>query len=115
MRRRLESILADDDYATLVACDGDAIVGFVGTRVGPLYESDGHYGQIMGLAVAADHQRCGIGSTLIRAAESIMVERGVCVSVVSSGHHRAGAHAFYEAHGYGFTGRRYRKPLGSPG
>lgn len=61
MHKRLESILCDDDYATLVACDGEHIVGFIGTRVGPLYESDGCYGQIMALAVAGDHQRHGIG------------------------------------------------------
>ena len=46
MHKRLESILCDDDYATLVACDGEHIVGFIGTRVGPLYESDGCHGQI---------------------------------------------------------------------
>ena len=50
MYKRLESILCDDDYVTLVACDGEHVVGFVGTRVGPLYESDGCYGQIMALA-----------------------------------------------------------------
>ena len=45
MHKRLESILCDDDCATLVACDGEHIVGFIGARVGPLYESDGCYGQ----------------------------------------------------------------------
>jgi predicted N-acetyltransferase YhbS len=49
MHKRLESILCDDDYDTLVACDGDDIVGFIGMRVGALYESDGCYGQIMAL------------------------------------------------------------------
>jgi ribosomal protein S18 acetylase RimI-like enzyme len=109
MHARLESILADEDYATLVACDDEEIVGFIGTRVGPLYEGDGLYGQIMALAVAADHQRLGIGRTLIRAAESILAARGASIMVVTSGNHRAGAHAFYEKHGYVFTGRRYRK------
>jgi hypothetical protein len=40
MYTRLESILADGDYHTLVACDGDRIVGFIGARLGPLYEGD---------------------------------------------------------------------------
>lgn len=31
------------------------------------------------------------------------------VIVLSSGNHRSGAHLFYEAQGYAFTGRRYRK------
>jgi ribosomal protein S18 acetylase RimI-like enzyme len=84
MFRRLESILSDEDYATLVACEGEQIVGFVGTRVGLLYESDGHYGQTMALAVAPDHQRSGIGRMLMQAAESMLIARGACVFVVTS-------------------------------
>jgi ribosomal protein S18 acetylase RimI-like enzyme len=109
MRTRLESILADDDYATLVASDGEQIVGFVGTRIGPLYESDGLYGQIMALAVETESRRRGIGRTLVHAAESMLRTRGVSVFVVTSGHQRADAHAFYEKNGYTFTGRRYMK------
>ena len=108
---RLESILADDDYATLVACDGERIVGFIGTRVGRVYESDGNYGQIMALAVSTTHQRRGIGRMLIEAAESILIARGAHILVVTSGNQRADAHAFYERNGYEFTGRRYKKTL----
>jgi ribosomal protein S18 acetylase RimI-like enzyme len=113
MCKRLESILSDEDYATLVACDGEQIVSFIGTRVGPLYETDGDYGQIMALAVATNHQRRGIGRMLLQAAESLLVGRGVCVLVVTSGNQRTDAHAFYEENGYTFTGRRYKKPIGS--
>lgn len=113
MFRRLESILSDEDYATLVACEGEQLVGFVGTRVGLLYECDGHYGQIMALAVAPDHQRSGIGRMLMHAAESMLIARGACVFVVTSGNHRADAHAFYENNGYTFTGRRYGKNVRS--
>jgi len=49
MRKRLEAILRDEHYVTLVACDDGRVVGFIGIRVGPLYESDGLYGQIMGV------------------------------------------------------------------
>src|SRR6187431_1594062 len=66
MERRLEAILNDDDYHTLVACDGGDIVGFVGTRSGPLYEDEGPYGQIMALAVAPNHQRRGVGRMLMQ-------------------------------------------------
>lgn len=111
MQRRLEVILDDKDYDTLVAClDGD-VVGFVGTRSGPRYEDDGHYGQIMALAVAPNHQRHGVGRMLMRAAESRLVDRGVRVIVVASGNQRSDAHAFYESCGYRFTGRRYMKSL----
>jgi ribosomal protein S18 acetylase RimI-like enzyme len=111
MQRRLNVILHDDDYHTLVAYEDGRVVGFVGTRVGPLYEDDGHYGQIMALAIAPTYQRRGIGRMLMRAAESALVDAGARVLVVTSGNHRAGAHAFYESCGYSFTGRRYKKSL----
>ena len=95
----------------LVACDGEHIVGFIGTRVGPLYESDGRHGQIMALAVAGDHRRHGIGRMLVQAAESVLMGREVSVLVVTSGNQRADAHAFYEKNGYTWTGRRYTKTV----
>jgi hypothetical protein len=52
MHKRLESILCDDDYETLVACDGDDIVGFIGMRVGALSES-------LGLLVLEKRRSCG--------------------------------------------------------
>jgi ribosomal protein S18 acetylase RimI-like enzyme len=111
MYMRLESILRDGDYHMLVACDGDRIVGFIGTRIGPLYESDHLYGQIMAVAVARDRQRSGVGRMLVQAAESILIQDSARVLVVASGNHRTDAHAFYEKNGYTFTGRRYKKPV----
>ena len=112
MQRRLEAILDDHDYYTLVACEGEHIVGVVGTRTGPLYEADGPYGQIMALAVAASHHRRGVGRMLMQAAESKLAEGGARELVVTTGNQRAAAHAFYESCGYTFTGRRYKKSLG---
>jgi ribosomal protein S18 acetylase RimI-like enzyme len=109
MRQRLGAISRDEDYETLVARDDGIVVGFVGTRVGHLYEDDEQYGQVMALAVAVQRQRRGIGRMLLRAAESSLVERGARVLVVTSGNHRADAHSFYESCGYTFTGRRYKK------
>lgn len=115
MRLRLDAIAHDSSYDTLVACDGTEVVGFIGTRLGRLYEDDEPYGQIMALAVAAEHRRRGIGRSLVGAAESLLVERGAHLTIVTSGNHRADAHAFYESCGYTFTGRRYRRSLhGSP-
>jgi ribosomal protein S18 acetylase RimI-like enzyme len=115
MYKRLESILSNGDYVTTVACDGDQIVGFVGTRMGPFYEGDGRFGQIMALAVAGDHQRQGIGRMLLHAAESEVRRHEVSVLVVNSGNQRSDAHAFYEKNGYAWTGRRYAKMVGSSG
>ena len=111
MQRRLEAILADHDYHTLVACEYDHVIGFIGTRVGPLYEADGLYGQIMALAVSVNHHRRGVGRMLMGAAELHLADRGARELVVTSGHHREGAHAFYETCGYRFTGRRFKKSL----
>jgi ribosomal protein S18 acetylase RimI-like enzyme len=111
MRKRLEAILRDDDYETLVADDNGLIVGIVGTRIGALYEDDDHYGQIMALAVASEQQRRGIGRMLIDAAEASLVARGARVLVVNSASHRSDAHMFYEGLGYKFTGRRYKKAI----
>jgi ribosomal protein S18 acetylase RimI-like enzyme len=111
MQTRLESIMSDVDYSTLVACDGEQIVGFIGTRAGPLYESDGRYGQIMALAVAPDHRRHGVGRILVQAVESMLIARNASVILVTSGNQRADAHAFYEKNGYICTGRRYVKTV----
>jgi len=113
MQQRLHAIFDDHDYHTLVACEGEHIIGFIGTRSGPLYEADGQYGQIMALAVADGHHRRGVGRLLMRAAEAELAERGARELVVTSGNHRDGAHAFYESCGYTFTGRRYKKSLGT--
>jgi ribosomal protein S18 acetylase RimI-like enzyme len=65
----------------------------------------------MALAIARDHQRRGVGRMLMHAAESMLVARGVCVLVVSSGNQRADAHAVDEKNGYTFTSRRYKKTV----
>jgi ribosomal protein S18 acetylase RimI-like enzyme len=109
MRQRLVAIIGDDDYETLVARDDGIVVGFIGTRVGHLYEADDQYGQIMVLAVTVRRQRSGIGRMLMKAAESSLAKRGARILVVTSGNQRADAHAFYERCGYTFTGRRYKK------
>jgi ribosomal protein S18 acetylase RimI-like enzyme len=115
MATRLTSILGDGSYQTFVACDGETIAGVIGTRVGPMYEMDAPYGQIMALVVAADSRRHGVGLMLLQAAESRFVEHGAGVSVVTSANRRADAHEFYEKHGYRFDGRRYKKPLATVG
>jgi ribosomal protein S18 acetylase RimI-like enzyme len=109
MASRLQAILADPDFATFVAVVGDQVIGFIGTRVGPLYEGDGLHGQIMALAVAEDFRRQRIGHALMDAAEADLISRGAVVLTVNTGNHRRDAHSFYEGLGYEFTGRRYKK------
>jgi ribosomal protein S18 acetylase RimI-like enzyme len=112
MEQRLASIQADASYRTFIACDGGAVVGVTGTRIGPMYEIDDPYGQIMAFVVASTHRRQGVGVRLVQAAESHFVERGAAVSIVTSANRRDDAHAFYQRQGYTFDGRRYKKVLG---
>jgi ribosomal protein S18 acetylase RimI-like enzyme len=111
MDARLHAILRDDDYETLVACDGGTVVGFLGLRRGLLYESDDRYAQIMAMVVSESHRQRGVGGQLIRTAEAILTEQGVRILVVTTGNQRDRAHKFYESNGYTFTGRRYMKRL----
>jgi len=117
MRVRLQAILEDADYEPIVALVGERVVGLVGTRLGPVYEADGLQGQIMALVVAGGFRRLGIGRALMQAAIENLETRGAASTIVNTGNQRAGAHAFYEALGFEFTGRRYRKvkPTGEAG
>lgn len=55
---------------------------------------------ILGLAVSSPHQRKGVGSTLIQAAEAWALDRGIRLMRLNSGSTRTGAHAFYRKLGY---------------
>lgn len=55
---------------------------------------------ILGLAVSSQHQRKGVGSTLIQAAEAWALDRGIRLMRLNSGSTRTGAHAFYRRLGY---------------
>ena len=112
MERRLASILADASYRTFIACDGGAVVGVAGTRIGPMYEIDDPYGQIMTFVVASTHRRQGVGALGEMGFGGLDQPRADAVSIVTSAHRRDDAHAFYERHGYTFDGRRYKKALG---
>ena len=55
---------------------------------------------ILGLAVAADYRRQGIGSALLKRAEEWARENGACSMRLNSGESRKQAHEFYRAQGY---------------
>ena len=55
---------------------------------------------ILGLAVAADYRRQGIGSALLRRAEEWAHENGAYSMRLNSGESRKQAHDFYRAQGY---------------
>lgn len=55
---------------------------------------------ILGIAVAADFRRQGIGSALLNRAEEWARENGACSMRLNSGESRKQAHEFYRAQGY---------------
>lgn len=55
---------------------------------------------ILGLAVAADYRRQGIGSALLKRAEEWARENGASSMRLNSGESRKQAHKFYRAQGY---------------
>lgn len=55
---------------------------------------------ILGLAVAADFRRQGIGSALLKRAEEWARKNGACSMRLNSGESRKQAHEFYCAQGY---------------
>jgi GNAT superfamily N-acetyltransferase len=66
---------------------------------------------VSALAVASHARRRGIGGRLLAAIEDLARELGCRKIVVTSAERRADAHAFYETHGWKYTGRRFGKDL----
>lgn len=96
---------------TFVAEIGGEIAGFAGCSAQFIYESDAPMCWIMALAVAARYRNKGVGRALLQEIEQWCRENRITDIKVNSGEHRADAHAFYEACGYEYTGRRFKKSL----
>jgi len=70
-REGFEAFLARNGSFCFTACEKDEIVGSV------MAGSDGRRGYVYHLAVRADHQRKGIGGTLMRTAERALSDSGL--------------------------------------
>jgi len=106
---RLSHLAQSTEDMVFIAEFRGEIVGFLAFHIIPLFHVEGGLGRIIALSVSSRSQRQGIGSKLIAAAEQFAWERG-CVRIeVTSGDHRADAHAFYEAVGYRMDIRRFLK------
>ena len=114
MSIRLGAIQRDPSYRTVVAVAASAVVGVAGARLGRYYEKDGIYCQLVVLAVSPSARKRGIGRQLITEVENWSANKGAREVVVTSGLHRADAHAFYQRCGYRQTGLRFVKKSDSP-
>jgi GNAT superfamily N-acetyltransferase len=99
METRLKTIMAHDDYHTLVAEINN----------GHYYEKDGGFGQIVTLVVKEGFRGHHVGSSLMAAGENWLKEKGTQRALLTSGNFRKDAHQFYKHLGYDANGIRFVK------
>lgn len=109
MKHRMQSILADPHYDTIVAQQNNNVIGMAGAYVAKYYEKNGCYGRLVALIVGRSCRRKGIGSALVRAVENRLKARGAFTIIVNSHHSRSVAKPFYCHLGYEITGLRFVK------
>jgi GNAT superfamily N-acetyltransferase len=106
VRAKLAAFGEETD-AVLVACHGALIVGVVSIHITPLFHAPGHLARVTALSIRDGHQRQGIGTALMVAAEQWSWASGAARVDLTSGNHRPEAHRFYESLGYGTDSRRF--------
>ena len=111
MTDRLEMILSDPNYITVVAEFNGEVVGVAGATIARYYEKDGLYSRLVVLAVSSTARGLGIGRQLVEAVERWSTGKGARECFVNSGLHRSEAHGFYERCGYPRNGFRFVKQL----
>ena len=113
MRERLHAILGSSSDLLIVAVDSnDHVLGWLEAHAANVIES-GFRVEIMGLIVAPEQRRSGIGRLLVYEAERWASLLSANAIVVRSNVQRTESHAFYPALGYTLTKTQnvYRKTL----
>jgi GNAT superfamily N-acetyltransferase len=107
---KLSTLMGSSSDTVLVAEDpANEIVGVVSIHILPLFHAAGNLARLTALAVAAGHQRKGVGRVLVAAAEAFAWEHDCRRVEVTSGDHRETAHKFYHALRYEMDERRFIK------
>ena len=110
-RERLGALAGDDDAVLLAADASGKVLGLIAIHRMPVLHGRGVVAYVTALVTASSARGRGVGRALLDAAESWARERGCGRLTVTSAERRADAHAFYEACGMPYTGRRFAKPL----
>lgn len=111
MERRLQSILPDSRYRTLVAVVDGNVCGMIGTLWHSSYEHNDPSGRILALVVEAPMRGRGVGRALVEAAERDLTAQNIKRLSVNTRLTRKEAHLFYERFCYEKNGCRYVKTL----
>ena len=109
VEQRIAACADSAETAVFVAESGQRVVGVISCHCIPLFHADGSLGRITSLVVAPDYRQRGLGRLLVCAAEEFAWVHGCLRVEVTSGDHRADAHAFYESLGYQLDCRRFIK------
>lgn len=110
---RLSRLIGQRDQLILVAVLEGKVAGWLQAHASEVLES-GFRVEIVGLVVAEDCRRHGVGRELVQRAEQWAAGLGAATVVVRSNTKREESHRFYPALGYAATKTQavYRKRLG---
>jgi GNAT superfamily N-acetyltransferase len=107
---RFTQFTASGERALVVERDG-VVLGLATLHVTPVLHRAGPVGRVTALIVTASARGTGAGAALMRAAESLLADRGCVLMEVTSNRTRTDAHTFYERIGYTATSYRFAKTL----
>lgn len=108
---RLAAVVAEGG-AVVLAVDGTGKpLGLMCLARHAVLHAPGPIAYIMALITATAARRRGVGQRLVTAAKDWARREGCVRLSVTSGEHRADAHAFYPACGLPYTGRRFATPI----
>lgn len=104
--KKLQASLENPEKKILVAETQGRVVGYVHLESYDVLYAP-HMKNVMGIAVAGEFRRQGVGKALLTAGETWARETGAVAVRLVSGDARKGAHAFYQSLGY--TGNKLQR------
>jgi len=106
---QLEALARQGRCATLVAEVDGRVVGLVSAQAMLMLHRPDPSGRVTVLVVDSAAHASGVGTRLLREAESFLAREGCTRIEVTSSPHRVEAHAFYLRRGYERQGERFAK------
>lgn len=98
-RDKLIKLIGSDEHKLYVALAENKVVGYVHANdYNVIYAP--HMKNIMGIAVAGEYKRMGVGRALLEKVEKWAVQTGARGIRLVSGSERTGVHLFYRSCGY---------------